>query len=180
MNNFAEIVLIERFKKVNYYSLSINGEQSLFSKFITKHTIENKEKLAHILKWISVIGDKIGSKEFYFRNESETASTSALPPRIGLIKDEPMYIETDEDGISQTVPNNLRLYCMRLSDNVVFLFDGDIKTARVAQECSNVKPYFRQANLLTKLIDQAIIDGDIQWNPDHTDIVFEDDFCLIW
>ncbi len=91
-----------------------------------------------------------------------------------------MYIETDEDGISQTVPNNLRLYCMRLSDNVVFLFDGDIKTARVAQECSNVKPYFRQANLLTKLIDQAIIDGDIQWNPDHTDIVFEDDFCLIW
>ncbi|SDZ98067.1 hypothetical protein SAMN05192529_105136 [Arachidicoccus rhizosphaerae] len=49
MNNFAEIVYIEQFKKVTFYSISINGNPTLFDSFIEKHSVENKEKLYHIL-----------------------------------------------------------------------------------------------------------------------------------
>ena len=155
MNNFAEIILVQRFNKVSYYSLSINGDDSLFRQFVSKHTFANKEKLNHILAWIKVIGNKIGAKEDCFRNESETADTRALPPKG---KDRaPVYVEIDDSGVQQYVANNIRLYCMRISDNVVFLFNGDIKTAHKAQDCKNVKSHFLLANKMTKLIDKALI-----------------------
>ena len=178
MNNFAEIILVQRFKKVSYYSVSINEEDSLFREFVAKHTHTNREKLNHIMAWIKVIGEKFGAKENYFRNESETADTRALPPKG---KDrEPVYVETDDTGIEQNVPNNLRLYCMRISENVVFLFSGDIKTTDKAQDCENVRPHFRIANHLTSLIDKALIDKEIKWNKNCTDIIVEGDFCLMW
>lgn len=81
MNNFAEIKLVERFNKVNYYSLSINEEPTLFNQFVTKQARSNKEKLNHIMAWLKVIGEKYGAQTQYFRNESETAETGALPPK---------------------------------------------------------------------------------------------------
>lgn len=178
MNNFAEIILVYRFNKVNYYSISINDEDSLFKQFVSKHTVANRVKLNHIMAWIKVIGNKIGAKENYFRNESETADTRALPPKG---KDrEPVYIEIDESGIEQNVGNDLRLYCMRVNENVVFLFNGDIKTAEKAQQCDNVRSHLRMANKLTTLIDKALIEKEIKWNKNCTDIIVEYDFCLMW
>lgn len=178
MNNFAEIKLVERFNKVNYYSLSINEEPTLFNQFVTKQARSNKEKLNHIMAWLKVIGEKYGAQTQYFRNESETAETGALPPKG---KDRvPVYVKVDENGNEYSVPNNLRLYCMRVSDNVVFLFNGDIKTANKAQDCDNVRPHFRQANKLSALIDKAFFDSEIQWNDDHTDILLEDIILLYW
>lgn len=178
VNNFAEIVLVERFNKVNYYTVSINEQVPLFMQFIANHDVVNREKLNHILTWIRLIGEKIGAKENYFRNESETAYTSALPP---LGKDRhPAYIEIDDAGFEHNTPNNLRLYCMRVSESVVFLFNGDIKTAAKAQDCDNVRPYFKLANQLTALIDQAFIEKEIFWDDDSADILFEEGFCLTW
>lgn len=178
MNNFAEIILVQSFDKVNYYSLSINDDDSLFRQFVVKHTAENREKLNHIMAWIKEIGTNTGAHEQYFRNESETADTRALPP-VGVNR-EPVYVETDDEGNTQNTSNNLRLYCMRLNDHVVFLFGGDIKTADKAQLCDNVRPHFRLANHLTKLLDKAIADKDIKWNKDCTDIIVDADFGLMW
>lgn len=179
VNMFAEIILVERFKKVSYYTVSINGNDSLFRQFSNKHSVENKEKLYHIMAWIKKIGDKVGAYEQYFRNEAEMGDARALPP-IGIDRD-PCYIEinplTNEEN---NTPNNLRLYCMRANESVVFLFNGDIKTALNAQDCDQVRPHFRLANKLTKLIDQAFIDKEIKWNIDYTDIIVEDGFLLEW
>lgn len=160
MNNFAEIILVQRFNKVSYYSVSINEEDSLFRQFVNKHTMANKEKLNHILKWINLVGNKTGAHEQYFRDESETADTRALPPK-GKNR-EPAYVETDASGIEHNAENSLRLYCMRLNENVVFLFNGDIKTAETAQKCDNVRSHFQMANKLTALIDKAIKEGEIK------------------
>ena len=127
---------------------------------------------------VKIIGDKCGAQNQYFRNESETAETGALPP-IRKYRG-PVYVEVDEYGNECTVPNNLRLYCMRVSDNVVFLFNGDIKTADKAQDCDNVRPHFRQANRLSALIDKAFIEKEIKWNDDYTDILLEDSILLYW
>lgn len=178
MNNFAEITLVQRFNIVTYYTVTINDEDALFKQFVTKHTVTNKEKLNHIMEWVKVIGTKTGAHDQYFRNESATADTRALPP-IGVTRP-PMFVEIDDEGMEQPTKNNLRLYCMRLNKHVVILFSGAIKTAEKAQECKQVRTHFYLANRLTKLIDEAFKAKDIQWNTEGTDIVFAEDFTLMW
>lgn len=179
MNNFAKIILVQRFKKVNYYTLKLEEDElSLFGQFQRKHTAENRDKLNHILAWIKVIGNKIGAKKDHFRPEENNGSAVALPP-IGKDK-EPTYVEfNDETGKDENTPNNLRLYCYRLGDNVVFLFNGDIKTAETAQECDNVRPHFKLANELTNVLDKAIGNG-FKLNKDYTDLEIDNDFELNW
>lgn len=177
MNNFAKVYFVQQFKNVTFYTVRVEGDTlSLFGQFINKHTLENKEKLNHILAWIKIIGDEYSAKELYFRNEAESADTSALPPENPNW--EPTYIEWDsESNTGQT--NDLRLYTFRANDHVVFLFNGDIKTAKTAQECDNVRPHFRLANKLTKLLE-ASFGNEIKWNEDQTDIVVERGFELMW
>ena len=179
MNNIATIELVERFTKVSYYTLWLNDDSSsLFDQFIAKHTHENREKLNHILVWIKIIGEKIGAKATYFRNEAKSADTSALPP-IGVDR-EPTYVEYNEaTGKVENAPNNLRLYCLRANEHVVFLFNGDVKTAARAQECEKVRSHFRLANKLTKAIDMAFRTGELQWDRHNEDIILDADFELI-
>jgi hypothetical protein len=157
----------------------INEDISLFRIFRNKHDVKNKEKLYHIMAWIEKLGNKVGAYEIYFRNEAETSDARALPP-VGIDR-EPAYVEINPDtNQEENASNNLRLYCMRANEAVVFLFNGDIKTADKAQDCDNVRPHFKLANKLTKLIDQAFIQKDIKWNGDMSDIIVEDGFLLEW
>lgn len=172
MNNFVHIKLIAQYNKVTYYSVCINENRaSLFEDFITVHTEKNKGKLNHILSWLKVIGEKYGAQLHNFRPEAEIADTSALPPK-GISR-EPVYIE---HGRKKT--NNLRLYCFRANNDVVFLFNGDIKTKGKAQDCPNVKPHFKLANRLTKALDNAFRENDILWNEDCTSITYNEDLKI--
>lgn len=178
MNNFAKIKHINSYKLVEYYSVCLEEDDdvSLFEKFIAKHSRENNDKFSHIMSWIKWIGNKYSAKLDYFRNEAETADTSALPPNNPNW--EPTFIEWDkETQIGET--NNLRLYTFRANEHVVFLFNGDVKTAEKAQACDNVRPHFRLANKLTELIDKSFGDS-IKWNNDNTDIIIDDGFELNW
>ena len=179
MNNFAKIILVQRFNKVNYYTLRLNDDElSLFGQFRSVHINDNKDKLNHIMAWIKRIGNVYGAKEVYFRNEAESSDTSALPP--DSIKWEPTYIEYNENtGEEKITPNDLRLYTFRVNEHVVFLFDGDIKTANKAQDCDKVRPHFRLANKLTKVLESAFL-HDIKWNNNYTDIVFDKNLELNW
>ena len=174
MNNIATIKQIASYNKVIYYSICIedDGGDSLFELFLKKHTAENKEKLNHIMKWLQLIGEKYGAQEYYFRNEAESSDTRGLPPS-GTDR-EPTYIEDGEN-----VPNNLRLYCFKLNEHVVILYNGDIKTSARAQDCPNVRQHFRLANMLTKLVEEQMNEG-IKWNEDYSDIQIEEEFELNW
>jgi len=50
----------------------------------------------------------------------------------------------------------IRLYCLYVSKNIVILFNGGIKTKQKAQDCENVKRYFLEAEKLTAIIDSMI------------------------
>ena len=65
MNNFAEILRVQKYAKVTYYTLAINNDEPLFVQFEKKHNKENKEKLIHIMSWIHLIGNKYGASELY-------------------------------------------------------------------------------------------------------------------
>ena len=172
MNNFAHIKPIAQYKKVGYYSLCINdNEDSLFEEFIKQHTKTNEKKLDNILNWLKVIGNRYGAQTHHFRPEGETADTSALPPKGADRK--PQYTE-----YGKKKANNLRLYCLRANEHIVFLFSGDIKTTKKAQHCPNVKSHFKLANQFTKAIDDAFIDRDIVWSDDYTQIECNEDFKI--
>ncbi len=172
VNTFARIKPIAKYDKVSYYSICINNQElSLFEEFTVYHSTANKKKLNHVLEWIKKIGNKYGALPYLFRPEGETADASALPPK-GMNK-KPHYTE-----FGKTKANNIRLYCLRANESVVFLFNGDIKTTQHAQDCPNVKKHFKLANQLCKAIDKAFVAKDIVWNNDQTEINFEDNFKL--
>lgn len=173
MSSFVSIKFIKEYERVVFYSVVVNGEEdkeSLFELFISQHTVSESAKLNHILAWIRVLGNKYGAKDRYFRHEM---AAEGLPPN-GIHR-EPTYIEED-----QNVSNNLRLYCHRLSDHVVVLFGGDVKTATKAQDCPLVKHHFNLANTLSRLIDKSFADGDLEWDDDYRDILYDENFKIYY
>jgi len=162
MSIFAEIIEVYSFEKVTFYSLKTEGEDAtMFFEFVQRISkdVGLVKDLNVILKWLQNMGKKYGAREQYFRFENRV---SALPPPI-------RFLETE---------SKLRLYCMRLSENAVILFSGAVKTARTAQECPNVRPYFNQANNLSIKIDEAIREKRIQVNHESGRLMIENGFVL--
>lgn len=173
MPNFVSIKPIEKYREVIYYSVVMDGEEdeeSLFEAFMQKYGNEERNKLNHILSWIREIGDKHGAQPNFFREENYAA---ALPPQ-GIHRD-PSYIENDIESA-----NPLRLYCHRLNTHVVVLFGGGIKTADAVQDCANVRMPFTLANKLSKLIDKSIQEGEIEWDEEGKDILYEEEYRLYY
>ena len=178
MNGIVRIKHIQDYKKVCYYSVCIDNEEedvndiySLFDIFIKNHEKKNKKKLNHILAWLKEIGNKYGALPDLFRPEQKYGEAVGLPPNQTYKS--PVYTE---DG--KKSPNNLRLYCHRLNNYVVFLFCGDLKTADTPQNCPNVKNHFELANKLTQVIDKAFKEREIIWINEDTDIDFTDDLII--
>jgi hypothetical protein len=146
MNNFATLKLIGSFEKVVFYSIRLEGmDLSLYEEFFEKFNIkEYKDELSNMLSQIREIG-KRGAYARYFRHEG---SAEALPTSI----------LGDGNG-------NLRLYCSRINENVVILYNGGIKTKQKAQDCPNVFLHFNLANKLSKKITQLMIDEEIKSDP---------------
>ena len=115
-----------------------NDKKSMFERFIDVHQKSNVNELTHIISWLKIIGEKYGALSHLFRNEGEIANTTALPP-IGNRK--PTFIKNGKES-----KNSLRLYCLRANEQVVFLFDGGLKTTQKAQDCPNVMQHFKTAN----------------------------------
>jgi len=172
VNNFATIVRLTGFqyKKVRYFSIWFKeNEVNEFFGFLNRmeDIVEVSDDLSNLLVWIEEIGENYGAiKNRFFRNESITADVQALPPPAREMEAHEIQVE------------DLRLYCMVLNENIVFLFNGGIKTKDNAKDCPNVGPYIKQANRLVRLIDECISRKEIRWNIDHTDIEFDEDLEL--
>jgi hypothetical protein len=87
MNGIVRLKHIADYQKVCYYSvvLDLDDEptetaQSLSENFVTKQTIDNPEKLNHILSWLAEIGDKYGAQDDYFRDEQHQGEAVGLHP----------------------------------------------------------------------------------------------------
>lgn len=179
MEGVVRLKHIGSYKKVNYYSVCLDNDElpvdsikSLFELFIEENQNQNKDKLNHILVWLSEIGNKYGANERFFRPEESYGEAKGLPPKN---KFQPVYTE---DG--ESLPNNLRLYCHVLNESVVILFSGGIKTQDQAQQCPNVKNHFLLANKLTRIIDNAIKERDIIWVKENQDIDYSEDLIIYY
>ena len=151
MNSFAEIIKIPDFcgPGCSVYSVRRIGNFDVteFEKWIeinqTYKKVEDEYK--DILEWIRRMGQTEGAREEWFREERE-ADGLPLPARF-------LSIQYEFD---------LRLYCLRLTDNVLVLFSGAVKSERTAQQCPQVRGHFEYANEVAKEIKELIESQEIK------------------
>lgn len=152
---------------VRYYTVHFTGnERTEYADFLARMGAETNPKhqqdLNDLKAGIQVIGNKYGAHPKYFRDEQDIVhrgEAMAIPSKYFL-------------------RSQLRLYCQILSPRVVILFNGDFKTKGPisAQECPKVEPHFTKANALSRVIKQALEEGEyLRWDPTGTMLEFDSD-----
>jgi hypothetical protein len=153
MNTFVLEVFDDTRKLCTFYTVRLDeAEESetdrFFSKYYANEALKTsvQELVAFIFK---KIGDKEGAREFFFRFEN---SAQALPPSG---KHEVSEITIDYNNFP------LRLYCLRISDALVILFNGGEKTSQTAQT-GDTRTSFLAADQFAKRILKALREKEIE------------------
>ncbi len=158
MNTFALEVFDDQGQVCTFYTVRFEGAAlSETDKFFQKFRYD--EPLKHALQELAsflvvVIGDEYGALEDFFRFEN---AAQALPPS-GTHKVENLYFNFGNFP--------LRLYCLRISETLVVLFNGGEKTADTAQG-GKTSMAFQEANIFAKRILDALREKDIYITPDQ-------------
>lgn len=162
----AIIYKIHRFslcKKVAFYTLKLNTrESSEFDDFLIRlnQKLKDKTELENLLKIIETIGTKWGYRQDLFKSE-DAAYRFVVP----------FTLRTNENSNF-----GLRLYCLVLSEKVIIILNGDIKTEQAVINCSNCLPHFKLSNNAAKAIEKAMDSKYLEIN--EFDIEIEEDFEL--
>jgi len=144
---------------VTYYTirLEMNAQKEKMTETDKFYQIYGDKKHSHFNEFDTIVSiiDGIGNHEkgaepCLFRFED---AAHALPSK-GKEADRVLEIEVVNDS-------ELRLYCVRLSNEVVILLSGGIKTENQALKCPNVKKHFRFAQVVANRIDELIRNRDI-------------------
>lgn len=144
MKKRLEIVLFEEHEYVNIYTIRFKNESSEFDKFLDKFPIGCyfDEDINIIIKWLDKIGEK-GALERYFRIE-------------GKFKDDVYAIPIET--------SNLRLYVIRISDNILILGNGGNKQTKTYNEDCELNRYVEHLQTLDFLLKTKAKKGLIQIN----------------
>lgn len=157
MSNFELEIWDDETDLVTFYTVRWEGVPvSETDKFFTrlKDHPELKPHVQRLAKLLTeIIGNTYGAQECFF-NRFENWVT-ALPPK-GKIRISELELEF------AAFP--LRLYCLVLSEAVVILFNGGIKTGRTAQESEDLSMKFYEANEFSKRIQEALHAEEILLN----------------
>jgi len=148
------------FYTVRWEGAGLSEADKFFKKF--KDDVLLRRPLQELAKFLTVvIGDEYGALKPFFRFEN---MAQALPPSGGY---QVGAVSIDFDRFP------LRLYCLRLSDELVILFNGAEKTGRSAQE-GKTGMAFAEANQFAARILKAICHREIWITDDGRSFNSED------
>lgn len=137
-----ELYLIKEGEKCTIYTLQfLRDTESEFEKFISKFkdNAEYSEDYVRIAAFISRIA-RSGALERYFRPEGKISdSVVALPVLF----------------------SKLRLYCLRLSDKILVLGNGGVKSTRTYDEDETLKGYVITLQKFEKLLKKGVKEGSV-------------------
>lgn len=154
MNSFILEEFDAEFPYVTYYTVRWEGDElSETDKFIERFQadIDYKEEYDEIAELLRLMGEEHCALDIFFRRFEDEAS--ALPPsRV-------VQLALNYGG------NRLRLYCIKITDHIVVLFNGGIKSARTAQESPDLVNKFRDAKTFASKI----------WTEIHNEMIVVDD-----
>lgn len=155
MNTFVIEELVT-YRKVTYYTVRWDeSDLSETDKFISKYrqNVELRRDLDEILKLIEDIGRFRGAKDMYFRRHAGAAVE--LPP-LGKFEIDSVEVSYFE--------NRLRLFCIKVSDNIVIMFNGGEKTSLRTQDSPALVTPFRDAQTFARRILKARVEEEITIN----------------
>ncbi len=138
----ATLKTIEQNDNVGMFSICFDGsEVSEFEKFLNefKDNATYNKDFNVILLALSKIIDK-GALERFFRNE-------------GRMNDNVKALAIDS--------RKLRLYCLRISDQILILGNGGVKTTRTYQEDSRLSGYVMDLQTFDKVLLKAQKSGKV-------------------
>lgn len=152
MNTFALEIFDDEGSRCSFYTVrwdetDASETEKFFKKYATKKNFERpiQELSVFITK---KIGNETGALEDFFKFEN---TAQALPP-TGRHKIEELTINYGDFP--------LRLYCLRISNSLVVLFNGSEKTSDSAQG-GKTSMVFVEANQFAQRILKALVDKDI-------------------
>jgi len=151
-------LIIEHYKtleKADFYTLrSVNKEICETDEFISRfiNDLIYQKDLSTIVYWLQKMGDESGTLERFFRPEK---GAKAIP----------------------IVSSKLRLYCIRLSDELIILGNGGIKSSQKVQDSPDAFPAFNDITAIQKILTKRkrnnklvtagrVIEGDLEFNID--------------
>lgn len=134
------------FYSVRWENQKVSETDKFFQKF--QNDITHKIALQKLVAFLEVVMEEKGALEAFFRPEN---NAQALPPQgKHLVK------EITIDFVNFP----LRLYCLRISDSLIVLFNGSEKTSNTAQG-GKTSMVFAEANAFAKRILEALYQKDI-------------------
>lgn len=140
MKRYFEIKPYISFEKTQFYTIEelgkgINETDEFFIRF--KDDLDYQKDIETISYWIQKIGKESGALERHFRPESKA---KAIP----IIK------------------SKLRLYCYRISDELVILGNGGIKSSQKVQNSPDAFPHFEAMNTVAFVIQMKLETDQIE------------------
>lgn len=152
MNTFAVEIFDDTGTHCTFYTVRWNSANiSETDKFFTKYEDHEAfgESLMEMASFLNqVIANEYGALDDFFRFEN---TAQALPPRGKY------HIGELQVNFSNFP---LRLYCLKITENILVLFNGNEKTGQTAQE-GKTSMVFHDANEFAKRITQALNDDTI-------------------
>ena len=140
MKKKTTLELVEQSQKVSLYSISFEMDRTTeFERFLRKFEAEASLNTDYqkVLYALSIILDK-GALERYFRPEGHmNDNLCALPIESGKI----------------------RLYCLRISDEILILGNGDVKQTVTYEEDAKLLGYAMDLQKFDQLLRKDIEDG---------------------
>lgn len=140
MKKRTTVELVEQSEKVSFYSISFQMDRTTeFERFLSKfeEEAEFNEDYQKILEALEIILDR-GALERYFRPEGALRDNlCALPLESG----------------------NIRLYCLRISDEILILGNGDRKETRTYQEDTRLFGYALDLQKFDRLLRDDLDKG---------------------
>jgi hypothetical protein len=134
-------------REVTFYTVRKDGaKETETDKFFLKfeHDPQYRSSVQELATFIlDAMGDHLGAREEFFRFEN---SASALPPPPRSVRN----LSFNFEGFP------LRLYCMRLSNRLVVLMNGGVKSSQAAQDSKDLSMKLIEANSFAKAIDKAL------------------------
>lgn len=152
----VELYLIQDGENCTIYTLQfLRDVESEFEKFVTKfrEDAEYSEDFSRIAAFIKRIA-KNGELERYFRTEGKmNDSVVALP----------------------VISSKLRLYCLRLSDKILILGNGGVKTSQRYEDDTLLNGYVMTLQKFEQLLRQEVALGNVNITEStiETDYIFE-------
>ena len=138
----AQLEIVEQSELVSLYSIKFNGENSTeFEKFL--QTFKDNAELNADFQRIVYAVSKIltnGALERYFRPEGKfNDGVCAIPIESG----------------------QLRLYCLRMSDQILIVGNGGVKSTRTYNEYPILSGYVLDLQKFEKLIEAGLKNGSL-------------------